>query len=159
MRPARWLPACIGAALLLALPAVLSPYGHDLVVRTAIYAIFALSLQLLVGMTGLVSLGHAAFLGIGAYTAVLASGDQGGDALWLMPLAMLAAAAYAAVVGLLSLRTRGVYFIMVTLAFAQMAYFVVHDTRLAGGSDGLFLYVRPTLGHSIWPTGSPSTGW
>ena len=60
--------------------------------------------------------------------------------------AVLAAAAYALFVGALSLRTKGVYFIMVTLAFAQMAYFVFHDTKLAGGSDGLFLYVKPTLG-------------
>jgi branched-chain amino acid transport system permease protein len=58
---------------------------------------------------------------------------------------MLAAAAYAIVVGALSLRTRGVYFIMVTLAFAQMAYFVVHDTKAGGGSDGIFLYAKPVL--------------
>ena len=56
------------------------------------------------------------------------------------------AAAYALVVGALSLRTRGVYFIMVTLAFAQMAYFVFHDTALGGGSDGIYLYIRPALG-------------
>ena len=85
-------------------------------------------------MTGLVSLGHAAFFGIGAYVVVLGTGD--GDArsiLWLAPLAVLCAAAYALFVGALSLRTKGVYFIMVTLAFAQMAYFVFHDTKLAGG--------------------------
>jgi branched-chain amino acid transport system permease protein len=62
-----------------------------------------------------------------------------------VPLAMGAAAAYAVVVGALSLRTRGVYFIMVTLAFAQMAYFVFHDTKVGGGSDGIFLYVKPVL--------------
>jgi branched-chain amino acid transport system permease protein len=136
----------VGAALVVAaLPLVVSPYAQDLVVRIAVYAIFALSLELLVGATGLVSLGHAAFLGIGAYATVLASGDGGGSIAVLLPLAIAAAAAYAVVVGALSLRTRGVYFIMVTLAFAQMAYFVVHDTKAGGGSDGIFLYVKPTL--------------
>ena len=65
------------ALVVAALPALISPYAQDLVVRIAIYAIFALSLELLVGATGLVSLGHAAFLGIGAYATVLASGDSG----------------------------------------------------------------------------------
>ena len=139
-----WVPA---AALLLlaALPAVISPYAQDLVVRIAIYAIFALSLELLVGAVGLVSLGHAAFLGIGAYAVVLGSSDAGAPLLVVLALAVGGAAAYALFVGALCLRTRGVYFIMVTLAFAQMAYFVVHDTKAGGGSDGIFLYVKPTL--------------
>jgi branched-chain amino acid transport system permease protein len=64
----------------------------------------------------------------------------------LMPLCMLLAGAYALVVGALSLRTQGVYFIMVTLAFAQMAYYVVHDTPLGGGTDGIYLMVKPSLG-------------
>ena len=131
---------------LAALPAVLTPYTQELVVKIALYAIFALSLELLVGMTGLVSLGHAAFLGIGAYVAVLGAGDAATPAaVPLLLAAMAAAAAYALFVGALSLRTKGVYFIMVTLAFAQMAYFVFHDTKLAGGSDGMFLYNKPTL--------------
>src|SRR5690349_385059 len=121
-----WLVPLVAGAALLALPAVLSPYLQDMVVRIAIYAVFALSLELLVGVTGLVSLGHAAFLGIGAYVTVLASGDTGGSVASILPLAVLAAAAYALFVGALSLRTKGVYFIMVTLAFAQMAYFVFH---------------------------------
>ena len=78
--------------------------------------------------------------------AALLSGDSGGSVATILPLAILAAAVYALFVGALSLRTKGVYFIMVTLAFAQMAYFVFHDTKLAGGSDGLFLYAKPTLG-------------
>ena len=140
-----WLVPAAAALAFTALPLVVSPYAQDLIVRIAIYAIFALSLELLVGATGLVSLGHAAFLGIGAYVTVLASGDGGASLALLVPLAMAAAAAYAIVVGALSLRTRGVYFIMVTLAFAQMAYFVVHDTKAGGGSDGIFLYAKPTL--------------
>lgn len=135
----------IALAVLLALPALLTPYTQDLVVRIAIYAIFALSLELLVGMTGLVSLGHAAFLGIGAYATVLVSGDTGASLARVLAIGIPAAAAYAFFVGALSLRTRGVYFIMVTLAFAQMAYFVAHDTKLGGGSDGIFMYVKPVL--------------
>ncbi|HEX6707802.1 MAG TPA: branched-chain amino acid ABC transporter permease [Albitalea sp.] len=147
MAPPRWswvLPLAV-AVVLAALPAVLTPYTHDLVVKVAIYAIFALSLELLVGMTGLVSLGHAAFLGIGAYVTVLASGQGAASIVWLLPLAIASAALYALFVGALSLRTKGVYFIMVTLAFAQMAYFVFHDTKLGGGSDGIFLLGKPVL--------------
>ena len=141
-----WALPVVAALALLALPLVLTPYTQDLVVKIAIYAIFALSLELLVGMSGLVSLGHAAFLGIGAYVAVLGTGDRGAASIaWLLPAAIAAAAGYALFVGALSLRTKGVYFIMVTLAFAQMAYFVFHDTKLGGGSDGIFLYSKPIL--------------
>ena len=134
-------------ALLIALPAVLTPYTSDLVIKIIILAVFALSLELLVGMTGLVSLGHAAFFGLGAYTAVLVSPEsEPANLLWLLLACVGVAALYALVVGALSLRTKGVYFIMVTLAFAQMAYFVFHDTKLAGGTDGIYLNVRPVLG-------------
>lgn len=139
-----WAVPVVALIALTLLPPVLSPYTHDLVVKISIYAIFALSLELLVGMTGLVSLGHAAFLGIGAYVTVLGA-ESNASMLRLLPMAVAAAAAYALFVGALSLRTRGVYFIMVTLAFAQMAYFVFHDTKLAGGSDGVFLYNQPVL--------------
>jgi len=142
----RWLPL-VAALLLAALPAVLTPYTTDLVVKIVIFAVFALSLELLVGMTGLVSLGHAAFFGLGAYVAVMASPESdAGNLVVLAAAAMGVAAVYALFVGALSLRTKGVYFIMVTLAFAQMAYFVFHDTKLGGGSDGIYLNVRPLLG-------------
>lgn len=128
------------------LPMLLSDYAQDLVVKIIIYAIFALSLELLVGATGLVSLGHAAFLGIAAYVTALTVPDNGPGALLLMlPAAMLGAGCYALFVGALSLRTKGVYFIMVTLAFAQMAFYVFHDTGLGGGSDGIYLGSRPAL--------------
>ena len=142
----RWLP-WIAALALAVLPAVLTPYTTDLVVKILIFAVFALSLELLVGMTGLVSLGHAAFFGLGAYVTVLLSpeADPGNVAL-LAGAAMAVAALYALFVGALSLRTKGVYFIMVTLAFAQMAYYVVHDTPLGGGTDGIYLYAKPALG-------------
>jgi branched-chain amino acid transport system permease protein len=128
-------------------PLVGGRYGMDLVAKIMVYAIFALSLELLVGGTGLVCFGHAAFFGIGAYAAVLLSPqDEGAPLLLLAILSVAAAALYALAVGALSLRTKGVYFIMVTLAFAQMAYYLVHDTPWAGGTDGLYLNVKPTLG-------------
>ena len=122
-------------------------FGVDLVNKIMIFAIFALSLELLVGGTGLVCFGQAAFFGIGAYAAVLFSPEgQSASVLWLLPASVIAAAIYAVFVGALSLRTKGVYFIMVTLAFAQMAYFVVHDTPLGGGTDGIYLTMKPVLG-------------
>jgi branched-chain amino acid transport system permease protein len=146
MKSPVWLVPVLGAVALALLPAVLTPYTQDLVVKIAIAAVFALSLQLLVGTTGLVSLGHAAFLGIAGYVTVLATGDGGaGSVVRLLFLSVGAAALYALFVGALSLRTKGVYFIMVTLAFAQMAYFVFHDTKVGGGSDGIFLSSKPVI--------------
>ena len=131
---------------LAAWPFLSGSFGVDLVSKIMIYAIFALSLELLVGSTGLVCFGQAAFFGIGAYGALLLSTATGpANLLWLLPACVAAAAVYALAVGALSLRTKGVYFIMVTLAFAQMAYYVVHDTPLGGGTDGIYLSVRPAL--------------
>jgi branched-chain amino acid transport system permease protein len=138
------------------LPFGYGSFGIDLVSKIMIYAIFALSLELLVGSTGLICFGQAAFFGIGAYGAVLLSPADGsaGSLLPLLLLCCLAAAAYALVVGALSLRTKGAYFIMVTLAFAQMAYYVVHDTPLGGGTDGIYLTTKPVLG-SLLDTDKP----
>jgi len=134
-------------ALLALMPEVLGSYGIDFVTKIMVYAIFALSLELLVGGTGLVCFGQAAFFGIGAYAAVWWSPPYDAASLgWLLPAAVVAAAVYALAVGALSLRTKGVYFIMVTLAFAQMAYYVVHDTPLGGGTDGIYLMVKPVWG-------------
>lgn len=107
-------------------------------------AIFALSLQLLVGFTGLVSLGHAAFFGTAAYiVSLLAPASEAGNGWLLLAASMGGAALLALLIGLLVMRTRGVYFIMVTLAFAQLCYFIVHDTSGFGGSDGAYIYFRP----------------
>ena len=121
-----------------------APFYIDLVTKIMILAIFALSLELLVGNTGLVSLGHAAFFGIGAYADGAGSRRRraGLAAAGCCRLRCGARRGYALVVGALSLRTAGVYFIMVTLAFAQMAYFVFHDTPLGGGTDGIYLERR-----------------
>ena len=132
--------------LLAAFPWFGGKFYVDLATTIMILAVFALSLEVLVGATGLVSFGHAAFFGVAAYAATLLSPKAAAaSVLWLLPASVLAAAAFAAVVGALSLRTRGIYFIMVTLAFAQMAYYLFHDTKLGGGSDGIYLYVKPVL--------------
>ncbi|HEV8721687.1 MAG TPA: branched-chain amino acid ABC transporter permease [Candidatus Binatia bacterium] len=134
-------------ALLLALfPLVGATYYVQLGAKILIMAIFALSLDFLVGHTGLVSLGHAAYFGIAAYALALISPKYEAANLWLtLPFALAAAATAAFVVGFLVVRTAGVYFIMVTLAFAQMIYSIFHDTKLGGGSDGIYIYVRPEL--------------
>jgi branched-chain amino acid transport system permease protein len=132
--------------MLAAYPLVAGEFGVDLVAKIMIYAIFALSLELLVGTTGLVCFGHAALFGIGAYSAVLLSPEyDAGSLAVLLPASIAAAAVYALFMGALSLRTKGVYFIMVTLAFAQMAYYVIHDTKVGGGTDGIYLNVKPVL--------------
>ncbi len=133
-------------ALLAAFPLVTTGFYMGFTTKVMIMAIFALSLELLVGTTGLVSLGHAAFLGIAAYATLLLSPQYAAaNFFFLLPAAIACAAAYAFVVGALCLRTRGVYFIMVTLAFAQMAYYVFHDTPLGGGTDGIYLNVKPAV--------------
>ncbi|MCC8395939.1 branched-chain amino acid ABC transporter permease [Paraburkholderia sp. MMS20-SJTR3] len=148
----RW-PACVAVLVALALVPLLSGGGYtiELLSKVMIVAIFALSLQLLVGCTGMVSLGHAAFFGAGAYTTALLAPEAGAANL----LAMLAVSAVVAlllalIIGALVLRTRGIYFIMVTLAFAQMLYYLVHDGKGFGGSDGSYIYFKPVLGVFGW---------
>jgi branched-chain amino acid transport system permease protein len=138
-------------AALAAFPLLGGKYEVDLIAKVLVLAIFALSLELLVGQTGLVSFGHAAFFGLGAYTTAMMLQDPVARSFWLvMPAAMLAAGVYALPVAALSLRTRGVYFIMVTLAFAQLVYFVFHDTKVAKGSDGIYLTGVPEFGLAGW---------
>jgi branched-chain amino acid transport system permease protein len=147
MTSLRALSVGVGALALALWPLATGDFGVDLVTKTMIFAIVALSLELLVGATGLVCFGQAAFFGLAAYATVKLSPESEAASLWwLLPASMAVAAAYALFMGALSLRTRGVYFIMVTLAFAQMAYYVVHDTPLGGGTDGIYLYVKPVAG-------------
>lgn len=135
--------------LLLALPWITAQVGGDfylgLAARILIYALAASSLNLILGFGGMVSFGHAAFIGVGAYTAAILQQAGVGSAWLLWPAAMVAAALAAAVIGAISLRTRGVYFIMITLAFAQMLYYVAVSVKAYGGDDGLPLPARPSL--------------
>jgi branched-chain amino acid transport system permease protein len=140
-------------AALVALPAFGSPFLVTQFSRVLIYAVFAMSLDLLVGYCGLVSLGHAAFFGIAAYvTALLSAKADISNILLTLPLGVLAAALGALVIGALALRTTGVYFIMVTLAFAQMLYFVAQENAVFGGSDGILLLgsFRLGVGDDTW---------
>jgi branched-chain amino acid transport system permease protein len=114
--------------------------------RIVILAIAATSLNLIMGYGGMVSFGHAVYLGIGGY-AIGILAHEGVNSGWLQwPLAIFASALIALVIGLLSLRTRGVYFIMITLAFAQMAYYIAVALDRYGADDGLTIYRRSQFG-------------
>ena len=126
-----------GAFLALALlgaPAVAalggSGYGLQVATRGGVLAIGAISLQFMLGFGGLVSFGHAAMLGIGAYAVLVGAGS---DLVMVLPAAMVAAAVFAGVTSLVALRTQGVTYIMITLAFGQMAYFVAQAWAPLGG--------------------------
>jgi branched-chain amino acid transport system permease protein len=137
----------LGAMLLalLLFPLLGQSFYTELVAKTIILAIFAMSLDLLVGHTGLVSFGHAAYFGIAAYTVALITPQGAAANLWLaLPAAVAAAGGAAFLIGLFVLRSRGIYFIMVTLAFAQMAFYVFHDSSLGGGSDGIYINDKPS---------------
>jgi branched-chain amino acid transport system permease protein len=110
--------------------------------RIIILAMAAVSLNLILGFGGMMSFGHAVYLGIGGYAVGMLAheGIYSGFVQW--PVALAASALFALVIGALSLRTRGVYFIMITLAFAQMAYYIVAGLARYGGDDGLTIYKR-----------------
>jgi branched-chain amino acid transport system permease protein len=113
--------------------------------RILILAIAAVSLNLIMGYGGMVSFGHAAYLGIGGYAVGILAKEGIGTGFVQWPVAIAASALYALVVGALSLRTRGVYFIMITLAFAQMIYYVAIGLDRYGGDDGLTIYKRSSF--------------
>ncbi len=134
-------------AALLTVPFAGSDFYINLLTKTMLVAVFAMSLDLLVGHTGLVSLGHAAYFGLGAYVTALTVPEYEAGNLWLtLGLAVGAAAAAALVVGFFVLRTTGIYFIMVTLAFAQMMFFLFHDTPLGRSTDGVYINLKPATG-------------
>lgn len=142
------------AAALIGLPWALNEYWINVLAQGLILAVFAMSLDLLLGYTGLPSLGHAAFFGIGAYGVGLAV-LKAGHPLWLATLIGLGAAVLlAAVFGALALRTRGAYFLMITLAIAQVLWGVAWSWRaVTGGDDGLSGIPRPELAMiavSLW---------
>jgi branched-chain amino acid transport system permease protein len=136
----------VAFAALAAFPLVGDKFYIQFTTKILILAMFAMSLDLLVGYAGLVSLGHALPFGLAAYALMLVSPESQAAGFWTSLAASMAVAGLASLlVGLLVLRTSGIYFIMVTLAFAQMAYYTVHDSRALGGSDGKYIYVRPVL--------------
>lgn len=125
--------------------AVNDPFILVTAVRAMILAIAALSLDLILGYGAMVSFGHAAFIGIGAYAVAILASHGITDFAVQLPVAIAASALFALVTGAISLRTKGVYFIMITLAFGQMAYFFMVSLSAYGGDDGISLDARSTL--------------
>ena len=138
---------------LLLLPLYSSMTGNifllTLFTRIVIFAMAAASLNLIMGYGGMMSFGHAAYLGIGGYAVGILAHEGIGSGFIQWPVALIASALFALVIGALSLRTRGVYFIMITLAFAQMAYYVASGLSRYGGDDGLTIYKRSDFGGLI----------
>ena len=133
------------AAVPLALRALHAEYLLFAATRIAIYAIAAVALDFVLGFGGLVSFGHAAFVGIGGYTLAIAGVNGITEAALTLPLAGAASGLFALVTGAIGLRTSGVYFIMITLAFGQMAFFTAGSLAQYGGDDGMTLSGHSTL--------------
>jgi branched-chain amino acid transport system permease protein len=140
------IPLAIFAALALA-PFIGFGQSHSLTLlaRAMIFAMAAISLMLLVGGAGLVSLGHAAMIGIGAYAVVVLDHARVAEAWIVLPAGIAAAALFALATGAIAIRTSGVHFIMITLAFGQMAFFTTSSLAIYGGDDGYTLYGRTEL--------------
>jgi branched-chain amino acid transport system permease protein len=134
----------MGLVALLAFPFVGTDFYVQMVSRMMILAIFAMSLDLLQGLTGLVSLGHAAYFGVAGYAlAFLTPAGEPVSLYTSLPIAVAASALLALVIGFLVVRTHGIYFIMVTMAFAQMVFYVFFDNKALGGSDGIYINFKP----------------
>lgn len=143
----RWsVPALL---LLVALPFMANAVGEGFYItlasRVLIFALAATSLNFILGFGGMVSFGHAAFVGVGAYTVAILTQMGITDAWVLWPAAMMVSAMFALLIGAISLRTQGVYFIMITLAFAQMIYYLTISIKAYGGDDGLSLAGRSQI--------------
>jgi len=142
------LKVLLGLALiaLFGFPFVGSDFYIQMVTRMMILAIFAMSLDLLQGVTGLVSLGHAAYFGLAGYAlALLSPADAAPSLWWSLPLAASLSGLAALLIGFFVVRTHGIYFIMVTMAFAQMIFYLFFDNKLLGGSDGVYVNFKPSL--------------
>ena len=144
-------PAVLLAAIVfpLAMKSFDQLYYVTMASRFLIYALAATSLNLVLGYGGMISFGHAAFVGAGAYTAAVLLVEGVGSAWIGWPLAMAVSGVLALAIGALSLRTRGVYFIMITLAFAQMIYYLTVSMKAYGGDEGLNLAQRASIGFGL----------
>jgi branched-chain amino acid transport system permease protein len=136
-------------AAALALPLATETYYLSFASRIFIYALAATSLNLILGYGGMISFGHAAFVGTGAYISSILI-EEAVTSAWIgWPAAVATAALAAFAIGAASLRTRGVYFIMITLAFAQMMFFLVNSMKVYGGDEGLNLQTRAAIGFGL----------
>jgi branched-chain amino acid transport system permease protein len=150
-------PVLVFAGLAAApLLAQFGPEGYvlSLLTRVMIFALAAVSLDLILGHGGLISFGHAAFLGIGAYSVGILTSHGTEDVLAHLAAALAASACLALFIGAVSLRTKGVYFIMITLAFGQMLFFLATSLAAYGGDDGMTLPSRSlVLGANLLGSG------
>ena len=162
-----WLPQTVSgrvyaAILLILAPApfvfewINQPFYLDLLSRALILAIAVVSLNLILGFGGMVSLGHAAYIGIGAYSVGIPSYYDFYNGWLHLGLALSVSAAFAFVTGAISLRTKGVYFIMITMAFSQMVYFTFLSLEEYGADDGLVIYSRSEFPEWLSMDGSTS---
>ncbi len=142
------LVSVLGLALF---PWVGDEFYVELVIRMMILGIFAMSLDLLIGYTGLVSFGHAAFFGLAGYVLALITPEAGPITIWYALFVCLGVSALVALaIGWVSVRTSGVYFIMITLAFAQMFYYFFNENEALGSSDGIFIAWKPAVSLGGW---------
>jgi branched-chain amino acid transport system permease protein len=148
-RAATWAVVAMALAFPLAMQAEHQTYYLSFASRIFVYALAATSLNLVLGYGGMISFGHAAFVGTGAYVSSIFIAE-GITSAWIgWPAAVAASALAALAIGSVSLRTRGVYFIMITLAFAQMMFFLVNSMKAYGGDEGLSLPERASTGLGI----------
>ena len=146
MTVSRPLAAVLLAAVLAlaATPWLVGEFYAGLMVRIMILGIFAMSLDLLIGFTGLVSFGHAAFFGLAGYILAIVTPESGPVTLWYgLAICICGSAIAALAIGWVSVRTSGVYFIMITLAFSQMLFYYFNESVELGSSDGIFIFYRP----------------
>ena len=127
------------------LPQAGEAYLLDRYTRIMAFAVAAIGLDLIVGYGALISFGHAAFIGIGAYAVGILAAHGINVAAIALPVALAASTLFALLTGLVALRTKGVYFIMITLAFSQMAFFTASSLAPYGGDDGLTIHMRDTV--------------
>jgi branched-chain amino acid transport system permease protein len=137
----------LGLIALAAFPLVGTDFYVQMLTRMMILAIFAMSLDLLQGVTGLVSLGHAAYFGLAGYAlAFITPQGEAVSLWWTLPVAVAASGLAALIIGFFVVRTHGIYFIMVTMAFAQMIFYLFFDNKALGGSDGIYINFKPNAG-------------
>ncbi len=141
-------PFILAGLLLIAVPPLLPDYFQSLMVKFLIFAIFAMSLDLIMGYTGLPSLGHAAFFGVAGYIGGILMLKYDINSFWIvLPASLFGAVVLAALFGIIVLRVRGIYFLLVTLALGQLLFYIAwHWRSMTGGDDGLVGKLTPNLG-------------
>ena len=146
-RLVRFVPYALGLGLLVVVPPLLGTYNQGTITTVLIYAIFAMSLDVIMGYTGLISFGHAAFFGMGGYAIGILSVHYGMTSFWVVfPLTLVITAVLAAVIGYFCLRVSGIYFLLVTMAFGQLLFIIATNWyAMTGGWDGLNGISYPTI--------------